>query len=102
MIELPKQAKADAIASIERDFADNLEQRIGNIAAGGLLSFFIEEIDPSIYYQAVADVQKSLPPRVNELKLPLQEVDIEVHQEEFGYWQKYDASKAKLKSKSRK
>ena len=37
MIELPKQAKADAIASIERYFADNREQRIGNITAGGLL-----------------------------------------------------------------
>ena len=99
MIELPKQAKADAIASIERDFADNLEQRIGNITAGGLLSFFIEEIGPSIYNQAVADVQKSLLPRVSELEMRLQEVDIEVRQEEFGYWEKYDAAKAKAKSR---
>ena len=85
MIDLPKQANADAIASIERYFADNLDQRIGNITAGALLSFFIEEIGPSMYNQAVADVQKSLLPRINELVARVQEVNIEVHQEEFGY-----------------
>ena len=97
MIELPKQTKTDAIASIERYFADNLDQRIGNITAGGLLTFFMEEIGPSIYNQAVADVQKSLLPRINELEARIQEVDIEVHKEEFQYWQKYDAPRAKAR-----
>lgn len=103
MIDLPKNVKADAIASIERYFADNFDQRVGNIAAGGLLSFFLEEIGPSVYNQAVADVQRSLMPRINELEARVQEVDIEVHKEEFQYWQKYDAAKsANAKPKSRK
>ena len=33
-IELSKEARAQAIASIERYFNENMEQRIGNIAAG--------------------------------------------------------------------
>ena len=33
---------------------------IGNIAAGGLLGFFLEEIGPVIYNKAVADVQERL------------------------------------------
>lgn len=96
MIELPKKAKADAILSIERYFTDHTDQRIGNIAAGALLSFFVEEIGPTIYNLAVEDVKRNLLPRINELDARVQELDIEVHKEEFQYWQKYDA---KLKTR---
>jgi uncharacterized protein (DUF2164 family) len=78
-IELPKEARAQAIASIERWFDENMEERIGNIAAGSLLGFFLQEIGPSIYNQAVAEVQERLQTRVSEL-------DIELHEDEFGYW----------------
>jgi uncharacterized protein (DUF2164 family) len=61
-----------------------MDEPIGNVAAGGLLGFFLEEIGPSIYNQAVADVQERLQARVAEL-------DIEVHEDEFGYWRKFDA-----------
>jgi len=88
-IELPKDTRAQAIASIERWCREHLDEPIGNVAAGGLLGFFLEEIGPSIYNQAVADVQERLQARVAEL-------DFEVHEEEFGYWRKYDkARKAK-------
>jgi uncharacterized protein (DUF2164 family) len=82
-IELPKDARKEAIASIERWFAENRDEKIGNIAAGGLLNFLVEEIGPSIYNQAVADVQERLQMRVAEL-------DIEVHEDEFQYWRKYE------------
>lgn len=78
-IELPKEARAEAIASIERYFAENMEERIGNIAAGALLGFLLEEIGPSIYNKAVADVQEKLQMRISEL-------DLEVHEDEFQYW----------------
>jgi uncharacterized protein (DUF2164 family) len=68
---------------IERYFAEHLDQKIGNVTAGGLLGFFLEEIGPSVYNQAVADVQERLQARVAE-------VDIEVHEDTFGYWAKYD------------
>jgi len=82
-IELPKEAKKEAIASIERWFQEEREERIGNIAAGALLNFMLEEIGPSIYNQAVADVQERLGARIAEL-------DIEVHEDEFGYWRKFE------------
>jgi uncharacterized protein (DUF2164 family) len=59
-IKLQDQVRKDAIASIERYFRENMDEKIGNIAAGGLLSFFLEEVGPSIYNQAVADVQERL------------------------------------------
>jgi uncharacterized protein (DUF2164 family) len=83
-IELPKDTRAQAIASIERWCREHLDEPIGNVAAGGLLGFFLEEIGPSIYNQAVADVQERLQARVADL-------DIEVHEDEFGYWRKFDA-----------
>ena len=83
MIELPKDARQQAIASIERYFRENMEEPIGNIAAGGLLGFFLEEVGPVVYNQAVRDVQERLHGRIDEL-------DIEVHEEEFDYWRKFD------------
>lgn len=52
-IELSKDDRERAIASIERFFRENMEEKIGNIAAGGLLGFFLEEIGPSIYNKGV-------------------------------------------------
>ena len=60
-----------------------MEEKIGNIAAGALLGFFLEEIAPLVYNQAVTDVQERLMARISEL-------DIDVHEEPFQYWQKYD------------
>jgi uncharacterized protein (DUF2164 family) len=82
-IELPKDTHKEAVASIERYFRENMEEKIGNVAAGALLSFFLEEIGPSIYNQAVADVQERLQQRVSDL-------DIEVHEDEFQYWRKFE------------
>mgnify|MGYP006206178725 CR=1 FL=1 len=82
-IELSKEDRAQAIASIERYFREHMDERIGNIAAGALLGFFVEEIGPSIYNRAVADVQERLQARLAEL-------DYEVHEDEFGYWRKFD------------
>lgn len=84
-IELNKDASREAIASIERYFEEHMDTAIGNIAAGALLGFLLEEIGPSIYNQAVRDVQERLVQRV-------QEVDIGMHEDEFGYWRKFEAA----------
>lgn len=81
MIELSKEARAEAIASIQRYFDEHMDDKIGNVAAGGLLGFLLEEIGPSIYNQAVAAAQERLIARATEL-------DIEVHEDEFQYWRR--------------
>lgn len=78
-IELQREARAAAIGSIERYFREEREERIGNIAAGALLSFFLEEIGPLVYNQAIAEAQQRLLMRVQEL-------DIELHEEALQYW----------------
>lgn len=78
-IELPKETRATAVASIERWFQSNMDQNIGNMQAAELLEFFLKELAPSAYNQGVADAQAQMLARVNEL-------DIDCHESEFAYW----------------
>jgi uncharacterized protein (DUF2164 family) len=87
-IELSKEARQQAVASIERYFLETSGEKIGNIAAGGLLTFFLQEIGPVVYNRAVADAQERIQARASEL-------DIEVHEEEFQYWRKVDTKKVR-------
>lgn len=82
-IELDKDVRKEAIASIQRYFKQDMENEIGNIQAGALLGFFLEEIAPAVYNMAVQDAQERMQARVSEL-------DIDCHEEAFGYWKKYD------------
>ncbi len=79
-IKLEKETQKQAIDSIQRYFDLNMEERIGNLQATALLDFLLEEIGPSIYNQAVRDAQE-------QMQLRVQELDIEVHEDEFSYWQ---------------
>jgi uncharacterized protein (DUF2164 family) len=85
-IELSKDARKELITSIERYFREERDEKIGNIAAGALLGFFLEELGAVVYNQAVADVQERLQARVAEL-------DIEIHEDEFQYWLKVETQK---------
>jgi uncharacterized protein (DUF2164 family) len=85
-IELSKEDRAQAITSIERYFEAHFEQRIGNISAGALLGFVLEEIGPSIYNRAVSDAKERMLMRVEDL-------EYEVREDEFQYWQKFNKRK---------
>lgn len=85
-IELSKEQRTQAVASIERYFSENMEERIGNIQAAALLNFFLDEIGASVYNRAIADAQDRLLARVGE-------IDIECHADEFGYWRKFDRTR---------
>lgn len=80
-LELSKAAHAAALTSLERYFLEENGEPIGNMAAGALLNFFLTEIGPAIYNQAIADAQESMQARVAE-------IDIELHAAPFEYWNK--------------
>jgi len=85
-IELTQEVAKQAVASIERYFSEKLDTRIGNMEAGALLGYFLEELGPLVFNKAVADVQEQLQARIAE-------VDIEIHEDEFQYWRKLDRQK---------
>ena len=84
-IELPKNIRDQAVASIQRYAEAETGERMGNIAASAWLGYFLEEIGPVIYNKAVADVQGRLQTVVNE-------VDIDHHEEAFAYWHRRSKS----------
>ncbi len=87
-IEIAREDRQQAIESIMRYFTEHMDERIGNVTAGALLGFFLEEIGPLVYNQAVADVQERLLSRVQEL-------DLEVHEDAFQHWRKFDRARHK-------
>jgi len=85
-IELSKQQRAAAIASIQRYFEENLPEPIGDLPAGLLLNFILEEIGPVVYNKAIADAQTRLLQRVSDL-------NGELYADEFQYWPRADAKR---------
>jgi uncharacterized protein (DUF2164 family) len=86
VVELSKVQRADAVASIQRYFEENLTEPIGVMPAGMLLDFFVEEIGAVIYNKAIADAQTRMQMRVMDMTG-------ELFADEFNYWPKVDAKR---------
>lgn len=87
-IEFPKQVRAQAISSIQRYFEENMDGPIGELPAGLLLNYFIEEIGPLIYNRGVSDAQTRMQQRVADL-------EGELSTPEFEYWPNVDRKRKK-------
>lgn len=77
--ELPKQTRAEAINSIQQYFRENMPEPVGDLAAGLLLDFFMEELGPLVYNQAIADGQARMLKHLSDL-------NGELYADEFQYW----------------
>ncbi len=84
------QAQKDAVASIQKYFEVNMPEMIGELPAGLLLNFFVEEIGPAIYNKAIADAQARMMRRVDDLSS-------ELYVDEFQYWPRVAAKRSKTK-----
>jgi uncharacterized protein (DUF2164 family) len=87
-IDLPKQLRAQATTSIRRYFQENMAEPVGDLAAALLLNFFLEEVGPSIYNQAIVDAQARMQQRVSDL-------NGELYAGEFQYWSRVDSKRTK-------
>jgi uncharacterized protein (DUF2164 family) len=79
-IELNPEQKKRAIASIKTFAAHELDQDLGDLEAGLVLDFILEEIAPCVYNRAIADAQTFLRDRVADLEGVC-------YHAEFAYWQ---------------
>ena len=87
-IALTERARKDAIASIQQYFEVNMPEPIGQLPAGLLLDFFVEEIGPAIYNKAISDAQTRIQQRAADL-------EAELYVDEFQYWPKLAAKRSK-------
>jgi uncharacterized protein (DUF2164 family) len=87
-VELSKHVRDEAIASIQQYFERNMPEPIGELAATLLLNYFVEEIGPAIYNQAIADAQVRMQQRVMD-------IEGELYEDPFRYWQNAKAKRSK-------
>ena len=80
-IKLSDEQRKQAITSIKRYVAQELDQDIGELKASLLLEFFLKELAPSVYNGAVADAQTYLRDRLSDLEGVC-------YHDEFSYWPK--------------
>lgn len=66
-IELNKETQTRLVGAIQQYFQENMDEEIGDLKASLLVSFFIKELGPAIYNQAVSDAQAVMAERVDEL-----------------------------------
>ncbi|MES2391531.1 MAG: DUF2164 domain-containing protein [Acidobacteriota bacterium] len=85
---MAKEAKAEAVGSVKRYFEENFAEPVGDLAAGLLVDFFVQEVGPVIYNRAIGDAQARLTMRVADLHG-------ELFAEEFQYWPKVEAKRKK-------
>jgi uncharacterized protein (DUF2164 family) len=78
-ITLSPDATKRLHASIKRYFAEHLDEEIGDLKAAMLLGYFLAEIGPSVYNQAIGDARTYFEGRVADLEGVC-------YQEEFAYW----------------
>ena len=87
-LEFPKQAREQAVSSIKKYFEENMPQEVGDLAAGLLLDFFVEEIGPLIYNRAIADAQL-------RMERYMSDISGELFADEFQYWPRLEAKRRK-------
>lgn len=78
-IHLSDDEAKQAIASIKRYFDEKREEEIGDLHARLLLDFFLREIAPSVYNQAITDARAYFQERVADLEGAC-------YEPEFPFW----------------
>lgn len=66
-------------ASVRRYATESLDEEMGDLKAGLLLDFFLKELAPTVYNQAIADAQAYFHARTADLEGVC-------YVEEFAYW----------------
>jgi uncharacterized protein (DUF2164 family) len=66
-ITFPKETEKRLIRSIQRFFADTMEEEIGDLRAALVLDFCLKEIGPAVYNKAISDAQAYMQERVADL-----------------------------------
>lgn len=67
MSYLSDEEKSEIVASLQRYFAEELDQELRDMPAGFLLEYILQEIGPFAYNKGVADARAYFTSRAEEL-----------------------------------
>jgi uncharacterized protein (DUF2164 family) len=77
-ITLDPDRKQQALASIKRFLLEELEVDAGDLKAGTVLEYFLQELAPVVYNRAIQDAQRYFQERALDLEGAC-------HEDEFGW-----------------
>lgn len=66
-LTIPKQQKADIVASLQRYASTELDCELGEIQTGHLLDYILQEIAPFAYNQGIEDAKAFFATKVEDL-----------------------------------
>ena len=66
-LELSREQKKIAVGDIKEYFACERDEELGDLAAEIILDFILDKIGPAIYNQAIADVQKYMGEKIEDM-----------------------------------
>ena len=66
-IELNDERKQTLVSAIQVHFRDHLDQELGQLGAELLLEFFVRELGPPVYNQAIRDAHDFLEEKLVDL-----------------------------------
>lgn len=81
VVNLQPDTEQYLLESIKRFFLQELDENIGDLRARIVLDYFVREIGPSVYNQAIADAQQTLERAVSDLSGVR-------YEPEFDFWKK--------------
>ena len=80
-ITLTDDTRQPLIESIKRFFKERMDDEIGDLKAILLLDYFMEEIGPTIYNQAIIEARGYMQDKLSDM-------DGSCYEPEFNYWKK--------------
>lgn len=66
-IRLSDERRADLVARIQAHLREHFEDDVGELKAGLLLDFFVKELGPPVYNQAIKDAHDFLAEKLVDL-----------------------------------
>lgn len=67
-IRLSDERRADLVARIQRHLREQFEEEVGELKAGLLLDFFVKELGPAVYNQAIKDAHDFVADKLVDLE----------------------------------
>jgi len=77
--KLTRGADADASASIQRHFSEDVDDEIGDLKAQRLLDLVLSEIAPTVYNRAISDADAYFQGKVED-------IEGSCHEPGFSFW----------------
>ena len=67
-IQITDERRTRLLAALKSYFAENLDEPLSDFRAEGLLDFFVRELGPPVYNQAIRDAQAFMQDKLTDLE----------------------------------